>query len=112
MDGVSRVGVLGPLRPYAAGFAAELGGVGYTSLSADGQLRLAAHLSRWLAGEDLDAVALTPAVVAEFLAARRAAGYTAHRSPKSLAPLLGYLRGPGSRPSQRRGRRRARWRCC
>ena len=98
MDGVSRVGVLGPLRPYAAGFATELARLGYASLSADGQLRLAAHLSRWLAGEGLDAGALTPAVVAEFLAARRAAGYTAHRSPKSLAPLLGYLRGLGVMP--------------
>ncbi|MGZ4665976.1 MAG: hypothetical protein ACXV5Q_13320 [Frankiaceae bacterium] len=81
MDGVSRVGVVGPLRPYAVGFAAELARLGYTRLSADGQLRLVAHLSRWLAGEGLDAAALTPAVVAKFLVARRAVGYTAHRSP-------------------------------
>jgi hypothetical protein len=47
--------------------------------SAGGQLRLAAHLSRWLAGEGVEVAALTPAVVAEFLAARRAAGYTAYR---------------------------------
>ncbi len=98
MDGVSRVGVVGPLRPYAAGFAAELARLGYTRLSADGQLRLAAHLSRWLAGEGLDAAALTPAVVAGFVAARRAAGYTAYRSPKALTPLLGYLRGLGVTP--------------
>jgi integrase/recombinase XerD len=98
MDGVSRVGVVGPLRPYAAGFAAELARLGYTRLSADGQLRLVAHLSRWLAGEGLDAAALTPAVVAKFLVARRAVGYTAHRSPKSLSRLLGYLRGLGVTP--------------
>lgn len=98
MDDVSRVGVVGPLEPYVAGFAAELARLGYTRLSADGQLRLAGHLSRWLAGEGLGVVALTPAVVDEFLAARRTAGYTAFRSPKALSPLLDYLRGLGVTP--------------
>jgi integrase/recombinase XerD len=98
MDGAPRVRVVGPLEPYAAGFGAELARLGYTVFSAGGQLRLAAHLSRWLAGEGVDVAALTPAVVAEFLAARRAAGYTAYRSPKALSPLLGYLRGLGVVP--------------
>lgn len=90
---VLRVRVLGPLGPYAVGFAAELTRLGYTLFSARGQLRLAAHLSRWLAGEGLDASMLTPAVVARFLVARRGAGYTGYLSPKGLSPLLGYLRG-------------------
>ena len=85
----------GPLESYAAGFAAELDRLGYTPLSVGGQLRLAAHLSRWLAGEGVDVDALTPMLVARFLAARAAAGYTAHRSSKALSPLLGYLRGLG-----------------
>ena len=77
MDDVLRVRVVGPLEPYAAGFGAELTRLGYTLFSARLQLGLAAHVSRWLAGEGLDAAALTPVVVAEFVVARRAAGYTA-----------------------------------
>lgn len=98
MNGVPRVGVVGPLEPYAAGFEAELTRLGYTLFSARGQLGLAAHLSCWLAGQGLDGAALTPAVAAEFLMARRSAGYTAYRSLKALSPLLGYLRGLGVTP--------------
>jgi hypothetical protein len=76
MDGVLRVRVVGPLEPYAAGFAAELTRLGYTVFSARLQLRLVAHLSRWLAGEGLDAAALTPAVAVRFSAARVAARTT------------------------------------
>jgi site-specific recombinase XerC len=56
------------------------------------QLQLMAHLSRWLAGERLDASDLAPLVVERFIAARRGAGYALHRSPRALVPLLGYLR--------------------
>jgi integrase/recombinase XerD len=98
MDEVQRVRVVGPLGPYAAGFAAELTRLGYTVFSARLQLGLAAHLSRWLAGQGMDVAALTPAVVSEFVVARRAGGYTAFRSPRALAPLLGYLRGRGVTP--------------
>lgn len=98
MDDVHRVRVVGPLEPYAAGFAAELARLGYTLHSARLQLGLAAHLSRWLAGEGLDASMLTSAVVAQFLVVRRGVGYTAYRSPKGLSPLLGYLRGLGVTP--------------
>jgi len=98
MDEVQRVRVVGPLEPYAAGFGAELTRLGYTFFSARGQLGLAAHLSRWQVGEGLDVVALTPAVAAEFVVARRAAGYRAYRSPTALSPLLGYLGGLGVTP--------------
>ena len=95
MEDPSRARVTGPLEPYAAGFAAELARLGYTSGSAYGQMFLMAHVSRWLAGEGLDAGGLTPEAAERFLAARRAAGYTQLLSPKALAPLLGYLRRAG-----------------
>lgn len=99
MDDPSRVRMSGPLGPYAPGFAAELSRLGYTPLSVCGQLRLMAHASRWLASEGLDSAGLTPAVVEGFLVARRAAGYTSHRSARALMPLLGYLRGLGVAPT-------------
>ena len=98
MENPSRVRLTGPLKPYARGFAAELSRQGYTPVSAAVQLRLLAHVSRWLAGEGLDATGLAPEVVERFLAARRAAEYTNHRSGKALGPLLGHLRGLGATP--------------
>jgi integrase/recombinase XerD len=93
MKTVLGVRFTGPLEPFVHGFAAELTRLGYTRLSVVVQLRLAAHLSRWVAGQGIDAATLTDAVVGRFLAARRAAGYTALLTPAGLAPLLGYLRG-------------------
>lgn len=98
MTDLSRVRVSGPLESFACGFAVELSRQGYASVSVRLQLHLVAHLSRWLAGEELDAAALTPPVVEAFLAARRAAGYTRFRSVDALVPLLGYLRGLGVTP--------------
>lgn len=92
MHDPSSVRVSGPLEPYAPGFAIELVGVGYTSVSATFQLQLLAHLSRWLEAEGLDAHGLSQAAVERFLAARRAAGYTNYRTAKALRPLLEYLR--------------------
>src|ERR1700689_5428285 len=92
MGDPSRARVAGPLRQYAPGFAGELARLGCTSESAYGQMLVMAHLSRWLAGEGLDAPGLTSLVAERFLAARRAAGYTLYLSPKALVPLLGYLR--------------------
>ena len=98
MTDPSGVRVSGPLKPYAGGFAAELGRQGYAQLSAASQMRLTAHVSRWLAGRGLDAAGLTPLAIEAFLAARRAAGYSRYRSPRALAPLLEYLRGLGATP--------------
>jgi site-specific recombinase XerD len=95
MDGLFGVRMSGPLTPYAAGFAVELARLGYTPLSARDQLRLVAHLSRWLQGQGLDVAAVSAGVVEGFLAARRAGGYRAHLHPASLEPLLVYLRGVG-----------------
>jgi integrase/recombinase XerD len=98
MDVLYGVRMTGPLAPYARGLASELARLGFTELSARGQLGLAAHLSRWLAAGGLGTQALTMPLVEEYLAGRRAAGYTAYLTPKALAPLLGYLGGLGVAP--------------
>lgn len=96
MSKISGVCVVGPLEPYAPGFAAELARQGWTSGSSAQQLWLIAHLSRWLDEQGLDATALTSRQVVErFAAMRRTAGYSVYCSPGALAPLLGYLRGLG-----------------
>lgn len=92
---VHHVGFVGPLAAYARGFAGELARLGYPFESAQQQLRLVAHLSRWMAAEELDAVALTPPAVQAFLTARRAAGYSVYWTPEALAPLVQYLHSLG-----------------
>jgi hypothetical protein len=95
----SRVRVRGPLEPFACGFRRELARQGYTPHSASNQLQLMAHASRWLACRGLGVGELTPARVQEFLADRRAEGYTLWLSPKAMAPVLAYLRGLGVVPT-------------
>jgi site-specific recombinase XerD len=94
----SRVDVVGPLERYQAGFEAVLTDAGYTPLSAVHQVRLMRHLSIWLEAGDLEAADLAPAVVQEYLAYRRADGYTGYLSVRGLARLLAYLRGLGVAP--------------
>ena len=96
----SRVRVSGPLERYVPGFIAELVGAGYARDSAAFQLRLMAHVSRWLAEEAFGPEGFSSAQVERFLAARSAAGYRSFLSPKGLGPLLGYLRALGVVPSE------------
>jgi site-specific recombinase XerD len=91
----SEVRISGPLAAYGAGFARELRSRGYTDLSVGGQLRLMAHLSRWLAGQDLGPAALTPGRIDEFCVARRAAGYRGLRTVRAVAPLRDFLQTEG-----------------
>jgi site-specific recombinase XerD len=98
MDVVSRVRVSGPLAEHAAGFAGFLAGAGYAPLSAVNQVRLLAHLSRWMEGRGLGLGELDGQRAREFLAARREAGYYGWLSERGLAPLLGFLRGLGVVP--------------
>jgi integrase/recombinase XerD len=102
VDVVSRVRVSGPLAGHAAGFAVFLAEAGYTPLSAANQVRVLAHLSRWMEARGLDAGELTGERLGEFLAARREAGYTCWLSERGLAPLLGYLRSAGVVPQAAR----------
>jgi hypothetical protein len=53
MHDPSRINVVGPLQPFAAGFAEWLVRHGYTPISATFQLYVMAHLSRWLTVEGL-----------------------------------------------------------
>jgi site-specific recombinase XerD len=87
--------VKGPLAPHVAGFRRELERVGYRPNAASNQLQLMAHASRWLDRQGLDVADLTPGRVEEFLAHRRAEGYTLWLSTKAMVPLLGYLRRLG-----------------
>ena len=95
---LSVVRIVGPLAPHADGFRSWLCQCWYSPLTADGQLRLMAHVSRWLASQGLDCSALTDEVAGKFLRARRAAGYRNLVSRHGLAPLLDYLRRAGVVP--------------
>ena len=88
---VITVRVVGPLAPYAPRFTSLLAERGYTPLSRVRQLQVMVHLSKWLRGRDLDVVDVTFALVDEYLAQRRAEGYTAFCSRSSLKQLLDEL---------------------
>lgn len=88
----SRIRLTGPLATHREGFWAELRAQGYTPLSSANQLRLMAHLSRWLEASGLDPAELSEKRIEEFLEHRRAAGYTAWLSRRGLAPILSHLR--------------------
>jgi integrase/recombinase XerD len=98
MVDVSRVRVTGPLEPYVSGFVAGLTERGYTPVSAGHQLRLMAHVSRWLSSKGLGPDDLSLARVEEFIAARRAAGYANYVTPRALVALLEHLREVGVVP--------------
>ncbi len=95
----SAVRVNGPLAPHVTGFRCELERLGYRPHPVCDQLRLMAHVSRWLDGCGLGVDELTPARVEEFLAHRRAEGYTLWLSTKAMVPMLDYLRGLGIVPT-------------
>ena len=94
----SSVRVVGPLAEYTRGFREELEHQGYRSNAAADQLRLMAHVSRWLAAHKLEVGALDERRMQQFLKARRAEGYVLWLSPKALGPLVTYLRGIGLAP--------------
>jgi integrase/recombinase XerD len=99
---LSRIRVTGPLEPYVSGFVAELTERGYTPVSAADQLRLMAHVSRWLSSKGSGPDDLSLARVEEFVAARRAAGYVNYVTPRVLTALFGHLRDLGGRAARRR----------
>jgi integrase/recombinase XerD len=99
MSSPSRVRLSGPLVGHVAGFRADLEAQGYRRNVVANQLQLFAHVSRWLENKGLGPQHLTGERVAEFLCARRSAGYTLWLSEKGVAPLLTYLRSIGVAPA-------------
>ncbi len=98
MRDLSRIRVTGPLEPYVSGFVAELVERGYTPVSVAHQLRLMAHVSRWLACEGFGPDDLSSARVEEFVMARRAAGYVNYLTSRALGALLEHMRDLGVVP--------------
>ena len=96
---MSRVRVTGPLVPFVAGFIGELESKGYRPCPASLQVRLLAHVSRWLQDHQLEPGELTGECVEAFLAARRAEGYAHLLSARGTAPLMDYLRSVGAVPA-------------
>jgi integrase/recombinase XerD len=98
MGDPSRVRVTGPLEPYATGFVAELVEAGYRPNAAAVQLRLLAHLSRWLEREGIDPGELRESELVRFRA-KDLARVRSLRIAGGLVPLLAYLRGLGAVPA-------------
>src|SRR6266700_5221473 len=96
MHGKSQVRWPGPLEPFAAGFDEELARLGYTPAGTRRKLEVVAHLSHWLAGRGMTADDIGTETIGEFVAARRAAGYSSQLTEQSLTWMLGYLRGVGA----------------
>ncbi len=96
---VSEVVIMGPLAPFAPRFRAALADAGYAPLSTVPQLRLMAHLSRWLDARALTPGDLTAEQVAAYLRDRRS-GHSQMHSRRALAPLLGVLASEGALPAE------------
>lgn len=95
MSTACRVRVTGPLAIYADGFRADLAVQGYVAGSADRNLRILAHVSRWMDDQGLSAAQLSAARLEEFLEARRREGYHHALSIRAVMPLVSYLRRLG-----------------
>ncbi len=85
-------GPIGQLAEHASGYYAHLLGLGYSPSAAKKHRQLVAHLGRWLDREGIPVAELTAVATEGFFAARRAHGTPNLRSPRSLHPLLDYLR--------------------
>jgi site-specific recombinase XerD len=88
---------VGPLEEFAEGYMGWLAGWGYSQRSAEGQLGVFRHLSRWLAAERMCSDELAGDVVGRFVAERRGS-YRSLRSERALVPVLEYLRSVGVVP--------------
>lgn len=89
----------GPLDGVARRFLDELVQRGFTRKSLMNQVRLLAHLSRWLDAEGVAPESLTSRQVEVFLAERRRT-HTGLFSRKALGPMLVWLAGQGAIPGE------------
>jgi integrase/recombinase XerD len=85
----------GALAEYELGFGAHLVGLGYSSSAAKKHIHLLRHLSVWLEREAIPLEELTAAKTEAFFHGRRAQGKANLRTPRSLDPMLAYLRQDG-----------------
>jgi integrase/recombinase XerD len=98
MTDPSRVQMSGALSAFAPGFLEELLRRGYRPGTAAKQLHLMAHLSRWMATQDLEPANLRQGEIERFVRERRATGRVHLASARALIPLLRYVRGLGVVP--------------
>lgn len=92
----TRVRMDGPMEPLRCGIEAELAAQGYSEGRAGKLMLLVAHLSRWMDGKGLGCEDLSVETVDEFFVTCRRSWC---RSPRSLAPVLAYLRSIGAAPA-------------
>jgi integrase/recombinase XerD len=85
----------GALAEHGPGFRGYLFELGYSASAAKKHLRLLVDLSRWLEREGISADELAAASTEGFFRRRRARGRANLRTPRSLDPLLAYLRALG-----------------
>ena len=85
----------GPLARYVPGYGSWLAARGYSRWTVSHRLWQLELLSRWLGREGLSVGELSPERVQEFVASRRAAGYSTWLSVRSTALPLEYLRELG-----------------
>lgn len=88
---VSKVLMVGPLVPFTEDFTSVLKGSGYAPLTIVNELRLMAHLSRWMQARDLTAAELSSELLQDYETAVRASGRTFMSSNGSLVPLRHFL---------------------
>lgn len=88
---VTKVDVVGPLAPFADDFRSMLEASGYTPLSIVNQLRLMAHLSRWMGAGHYSVADLSGELLEDYLTAARAAGRVSLCSQGGLVHLLRML---------------------
>jgi integrase/recombinase XerD len=94
----SRVQVVGPLEPFAAGLIAGLQESGYRPAAAAVQVRVLAHLSRWMLEQHVSADGLGELELERFR--REHAAEVASVRGAGLTVVLGHLRGLGVVPAQ------------
>jgi len=85
----------GPLAPHLDALAAVLTQRGYAAKTAKEQVRLVAHLGRWLGHRQLRAADLDESGIADFLRCRRRSGRAGRSNRATLRAAVEVLRSAG-----------------
>jgi integrase/recombinase XerD len=89
-----KVRAWGPLVPLIPAFREALFRSGYASNTVAQQLRLVAHLSKWLDARGMTVHDLSPSVIESFLRSRRST-HVNLRTWRALVPFVGFLNSSG-----------------